>query len=173
MGIVSSPQLVRAEGPHDEMRNAFIEFVAITKATRKVHTDVCEAILQAYMRESEGLLQVRLREAGAAVYDNGTALVIKGEMSGSYMAAYSGSCGFVGLDEERTELEGRTYFNTPPGNQIVVVAKCTRIMLDDRILEMARSISRRLPEGSDSRRWMQPTISWEQGVPGCDLTNLT
>lgn len=54
----------------------------------------------AYQRQTEGLLKVLLEEAAAAIYDNDTSRVIAEEMSGSYMAAYSATCGFVALDDE-------------------------------------------------------------------------
>lgn len=171
MGQVTPPNLRPAEGPKEHMLNAFIEFVAVTEATRKVNADTCESILQAYRRDNLGLLRARLRDAEAAIYDNDTSTVLHGEKSGSYMAAYSTTSGFVGLDEESTvEEEGKLVFKTPPGDQIVVIAKCTKVMLDDRILEMANTVSGDLSEGKTPEHWTNPTISWVNGVPGCGKT---
>lgn len=171
MGQVSPPTLRPAEEPQDHMLNAFIEFVAVTKATRKVNADVCEAIMQAYKRDNMGLLRIRLKEAEAAVYDNEKSLVIHGQKSGSYMAAYSSACGFVGLDEERNDEEnGKLVFITPPEDPIVVIGKCTKVMLDDKILEMANAISGDLSNGKKPEHWTRPTISWVNGVPGCGKT---
>lgn len=174
MGHVTPPILRPAEGPQDHMINALVEFVAVTKATKKVNEDVCKDILTLYRRGWGGInaeqLQNRLREAEAAVYDNDTSKVILGQMSGSYMAAYSNTCGFVSLDEEQNEEEGKIVFKTPPGDPVVVVAKCTKVMLDDRILEMANTISGDLSDGKIPEHWVQPTIEWVNGVPGCGKT---
>lgn len=175
MGQVSPPRYRIVASAQDYLLNALTEFVAVTSATRKVNSDVCEEILQTFRRDnkgavSEALLQNLLRDAEAAVYDNRTSQVIMGTMSGSYMAAYSMAGGFVGLREEVAEGE-RPVFNTPPGDPIVVVAKCTRVMLDDRILDMAETVSSGLSEGGIPERWIHPTVSWVQGVPGCGKTS--
>ncbi|KAF9408567.1 hypothetical protein HW555_011787 [Spodoptera exigua] len=140
-GHVTPPTYTEVAGAADHMRNAFLEYIAIVRATKEVNLRTCRKIMQTYQRQTEGLLRVLLEEAGAAIYDNDTSQVIAGEMSGSYMAAYSDTCGFVALDKDRTERSGTTTFKTPQGHPTVVTAKCTKIMLDDRILEMASSIS--------------------------------
>ncbi|KAG7294993.1 hypothetical protein JYU34_022604 [Plutella xylostella] len=82
-GQVEPPRFISAHGPQDHMYNAFMEFVAVTKATRKVNSDTCEKIIQVYRRDTIGLLQVLLSEAEAAIYDNKNAIVLAGSMSGS------------------------------------------------------------------------------------------
>ncbi|KAF9415654.1 hypothetical protein HW555_006753 [Spodoptera exigua] len=119
---------------------------------------------------TEGLLGVLLKEAGAAVYDNATSQVIAGEMTGSYMAAYSATSGFVALDQEESERTGTARFKTPKGDSIVVTAKCTRIMLEDRILEMAQAISGTAEPPALQGSWAVPKIQWVNGVPGCGKT---
>jgi hypothetical protein len=170
MGLVTPPKLRSVDGPQDHMLNAFIEFVAVTKATRKTNEDTCKNIMQAYLRGNMGLLRARLSEAEAAVYDNDTSTVIHGKMSGSYMAAYSNTGGFVVLDDERMERDKPPVFITPPQDPIVVVAKCTKVMLDGRILDMANAISGDLSDGKKPAHWTKPTISWVNGVPGCGKT---
>ena len=170
MGQVTPPNLRPAEEPQDHMLNAFIEFVAVTKATRKVNEDVCKTIMQTYRSGNMELLQIQLKEAEAAVYDNERSLTIHGQISGSYMAAYSNTCGFVSLDEERGKEDGKLVFKTPPDDSLVVLAKCTKVMLDDRILGMANAVSGDLSHGRRPEHWTQPTISWVNGVPGCGKT---
>lgn len=169
-GQVAAPKLRPAYEPQDHMINAFVEFVAVTEATRKVIADTCEKILQDYRRNTLGMLQVRLSEAEAALYDTDKAKVLMGSMSGSYMAAYSGTCGFVAKDEERSESEGTDIFATPSNDPIVVVAKCTKVMLEDRVLAMAKTIAGDLFEGGNPVHWVKPTIIWVNGVPGCGKT---
>ncbi|KAF9408282.1 hypothetical protein HW555_011986 [Spodoptera exigua] len=152
------------------MRNAFLEYIAIVRATKEVNLRTCRKIMQTYQRQTEGLLRVLLEEAGAAIYDNDTSQVIAGEMSGSYMAAYSDTCGFVALDKDRTERSGTTTFKTPQGHPTVVTAKCTKIMLDDRILEMASSISGPPDRPAGQGGWAVPSVRWINGVPGCGKT---
>ncbi|XP_048480282.1 uncharacterized protein LOC119694816, partial [Plutella xylostella] len=166
-GQVEPPRFISAHGPQDHMYNAFMEFVAVTKATRKVNSDTCEKIIQVYRRDTIGLLQVLLSEAEAAIYDNKNAIVLAGSMSGSYMAAYSSACGFVESEEDKTKIKGAHVFKTPPEDPIVVVAKCTRVMLDDRVLEMATTIAGSLSESSYPKHWTRPTFTWVNGVPGC------
>lgn len=170
MGQVEVPKFISVHGPRDHIYNAFMEFLAVTKATRKVNTDTCEKIIQVYRRETTGLLRVLLNEAGAAIYDNDNAKVLMGSMSGSYMAAYSGTCGFVESDEERTESAGACIFKTPSEDPIVVVAKCTKVMLDDRILEMANTILGSQSNSGFPEHWTTPNFSWVNGVPGCGKT---
>lgn len=169
-GIVEPPSLRRVTEPLDHIVNAFLEYKAIIVATKLVNTMTCKTIMQAYRRKNEGLLQVLLEEAEAAVYDNRNSQVLKGEMRGSYMAAYSEKGGFVALDEEETKRRGRLTFEAPTDDPEVVTAKCTKIMLDDRILEMAEKISGSPAEGGVFAHWAVPKITWVNGVPGCGKT---
>lgn len=171
MGQVSPPRYIPALGPSDHARNAFLEFLAITRATTVVNLRNCENILQSFRQENEGLLNVRLEEADAAIYNNDTSLVIKGTMKGRYMAAYNSESGFVALDESETERTGKPKYETPPNDPIVVIARCTKIMLDDRILEMAKTIEG--SPGVDAKSWEGwevPAFRWINGVPGCGKT---
>lgn len=170
MGLVSPPELRRVAGPLDHLINAFLEFIAVTKATREVCTQTCESILRTYHRGNDGLLAVKLEEARAAVYDNDNSLVIKGKMSGEYMAAYSGTGGFVARDEEESRRTGRQVFITPTNDPIVVVAKCTEVMLDDRILKKAEDLPKNPSGGEPFGHWDMPLITWVEGVPGCGKT---
>ncbi|XP_063823084.1 uncharacterized protein LOC135073021 [Ostrinia nubilalis] len=170
MGQVALPRLLPVNETQDHIINAFLEFVAVTKATRKVSTDTCKGVMQAYQWGSARLLGALMEEAEAAIYNSDTATVLHGKMAGTYMAAYSNTCGFVSLNEEKTEIEGNTHFNTPPEDPIVVVAKCTKVMLDDRILEMAETIAGDLYKGGKPEHWTKPTITWVNGVPGCGKT---
>jgi hypothetical protein len=112
MGQVAAPQFRIGNAPQDHMKNAYVEFVAITVATKKVSIDVCTAILQTYRRRTQGLLQVLLGEAEAAIYDNSSQRVLQGTMSGEYMAACCESSGFVERSEEE-EKGGQPKFRAP------------------------------------------------------------
>ncbi|KAL4702339.1 hypothetical protein ACJJTC_006945 [Scirpophaga incertulas] len=113
---------------------------------------------------STELLRNLLERAEAAIYDNDGAQVLKGNMSGSYMAGYSGSAGFVPTNKTGT------LFNTPPGDPVVVVVKCTRIMLEDRILAAAVAVAKDLTEGITPGGFGGTTFEWISGVPGCGKT---
>ncbi|XP_046977642.1 uncharacterized protein LOC124543462 [Vanessa cardui] len=169
-GQVTPPKLTPASNPRDHAVNAYVEFQAIVKATREVHLATCNKILQTYRRANEKLLEVELQEAEAAIYNNDTSQTIKGRMSGRYMAAYSAAKGFVGLVEAEGRGDSPLKFLTPVGDPIVVVARCTRIMLDDRILEMAKSISTGPENEAPLVDWELPRLSWINGVPGCGKT---
>ncbi|KAL4721428.1 hypothetical protein ACJJTC_003322 [Scirpophaga incertulas] len=75
------------------------------------------------MPTSSAVLRDLLRKAEAAVYDNVRGIVLMGTMSGSYMAAYSDTRGFVAARSDGAE-EGM--YDTAPDDPVVVVAKCTR-----------------------------------------------
>lgn len=172
MGLVAPPKFTVVADLQGLMRNAFAEFVAVTVANRKVGADACSAILRAHNRKTQGLLRVLLAEAEAAIYDNSTQQVLCGTMTGPYMAAYSLSDGFVGLREssEEPSEDSPPVFNTPSEDPIVVVARCTKIMLDDRILEMANAVKGKLSEGTTKEHRIVPRMSKVNGVPGCGKT---
>ncbi|KAG7297537.1 hypothetical protein JYU34_019550 [Plutella xylostella] len=79
-------------------------------------------------------------------------------MTGAYMAAYSEESGFVPWECNSSK------FTVPHNNQIVVVAQCTRIMLEDKILAKVETIN------ANWNHWTMPTITWVNGVPGCGKT---
>ncbi|XP_050550003.1 uncharacterized protein LOC126910728 [Spodoptera frugiperda] len=142
----------------------------MVRATREVNLMTCSKIMLTFQRQSEGLLRELLEEADAAVYDSATSQVIAGEMTGSYMAAYSATSGFVTLDEEESERLGTLKFKTPEDDPMVVTAKCTRIMLDEKILRMAQSVIGTAESPASQGVWPVPNIKWINGVPGCGKT---
>lgn len=171
-GQVSPPSLIPVTSARDHAVNAFLEFQAVTKATRLVNLAICKDILQptCQSRLNLSLLDGKLEEAGAAIYNNDNGQIIKGVMSGRYMAAYSASGGFVALDEGETRRTQRLKFSTPAGDPVVVTARCTRIMLDDRVLEMMNIISGESAVGRCWESWVMPKFTWVNGVPGCGKT---
>lgn len=170
-GEVSPPSFIPPTKPTDNATNALLEFLAIEKATREVNLKTCKNILQAYRWENEGLLNVQLVEAEAAIYDNDKSQIIKGKMSGQYMAAFSSTGGFVPLNERETQRTGKLTFLTPPNDPIVVTARCTKIMLQEKILEMAKTISGPHEPAAGSEPWTMPNVTWINGVPGCGKTS--
>ncbi|XP_069361305.1 uncharacterized protein [Maniola hyperantus] len=167
-GQVSPPVLRDVKRPLDHVINAFLEFQAITKAEQEVSRKTCADIMQAYLLENTGLLKVRLREAEASIYNNNTSEIVIGEEGGDHMAAYNTKRGFVELDEEGTKESGKPKFRTDPDDPVVVVARCTRIMLQEKILERAKTIA-----GNNNETlalWETPKIKWVNGVPGCGKT---
>ena len=168
-GNITPPDLRPARSPKEHAINAYIEFLAILSATREVNTNTCKKILQTFQRENIKLLEVELDEAKAAIYDNANSRVIHGKMSGQYMAAYNNTKGFVGLDESEGG-DGPPKYMTPESDCVVVVAECTRVMLDERILGMASAISGGLEPGAALVDWDLPKLSWINGVPGCGKT---
>ena len=48
------------------------------------------------------ILDVRLKEAEATIYNNATAQAIRGDIKNSYMAPYNATVGFVKLNKEET-----------------------------------------------------------------------
>nr|XP_026485887.1 uncharacterized protein LOC113393292 [Vanessa tameamea] len=158
-GQVIPPKLRPASNPRDHAVNAFLEFRAIVTATREVHLATCKKIMQTYRRGNEKLLEVELEEAEAAIYNNDTSQVIKGKMSGRYMAPYSAAEGFVGLVEDEGRKDAFPRFFTPTGDPVVVVARCTRVMLDRRILAITKSISECPGVHAPLVGWELPQIS--------------
>ncbi|CAG9129000.1 unnamed protein product [Plutella xylostella] len=158
MGQVVPPKLKTATTSNDHLENAAIEFMAITTATKQVNLLSCKTIMQTYRQENESRLKVLLEEAEACIYDNSSCQVLRGKMTGAYMAAYSEECGFVPWERNIPKL------TLPHNNQMVVVAQCTRIMLEDKILAKAETIN------ATWNSWTMPTIAWVNGVPGCGKT---
>ncbi|PZC76521.1 hypothetical protein B5X24_HaOG204486 [Helicoverpa armigera] len=163
-GQVSPPTLAMSLGTTDHVKSAFLKYVAVIRTTKEVNLRTCNKIMLTFRRENEGLLRVLLKDAEAAVDDNTNSQVIAGEMTGSYMAAYSTKSGFVALDEEATERTGKIKFETPHDDPIVVTAKCTKIMLEDSILEMAQTISGTSDTSASTEAWAVPNIRWVNGV---------
>ncbi|CAH2104871.1 unnamed protein product [Euphydryas editha] len=170
MGQVTPPRLRQASTPQQHAENAYIEFLAITKANREVSLAICKKIMQSFQYGHENLLRVELGEAEAAIYNNDTHEILRGNMSGRYMAAYNTTAGFVGAAEAEGQNEEPLIFSTPKEDPVVVVAKCTRVMLGDRILEMAKTIMGDPEVGDIFGAWELPTLQWVNGVPGCGKT---
>ncbi|KAH9633679.1 hypothetical protein HF086_003645 [Spodoptera exigua] len=92
-GHVSPPTLAVNFGVTDHMKSAFLEYVAVVRATKEVHLMTCRKIMLTFQRGTEGLLGVLLKEAGAAVYDNATSqygpwTCLTGEAAHSVTPAY-------------------------------------------------------------------------------------
>lgn len=169
-GLVEPAKLVEPESVADHLSNAFLEYQAVLRATLVVKKETCKSILQTFIKGNERQLEMELEESDAAVYDNNTSQVLRGHVAGQYMAAYNLTSGFVPLDEEMTRQVERLVFKTPQNDPIVVVAKCTKVMLEERILEMAESLSGRTGTSSALKHQATPKITWINGVPGCGKT---
>ncbi|XP_072948186.1 uncharacterized protein [Epargyreus clarus] len=164
-GLVEPPNLRDAKNPLDHIINAFLEFKALTVATMEDNRRTCDNILQSFLQDDQKLLKERLEKSEAAIYDNNTSQNIMGEETSRHMAAYSATRGFIARDEEESKRTGREKFCTPPDDPIIVIARCTRIMLDDKILAMADSLSGE--HGITPDTWEVPKLTWVNGVPGC------
>lgn len=164
MGLVEPPDLVEPRTMADHLSNALLEYKAVLRATLVVKADICKTIMQAFVKGKERELDRELEKSDAAVYDNNTSRVLRGKLAGEYMAAYNNTNGFVPLCEENSRQAERPVFETPPNDPIVVVAKCTRVMLEERILDKAESLSERIGTSGT------PKITWINGVPGCGKT---
>ncbi|CAH2101783.1 unnamed protein product [Euphydryas editha] len=127
-------------------------------------------IMQSFQYGHENLLGVELEEAEVVIYNNDTREILRGNMSGRYMAAYNTTVGFVGAVDAEGQNEEPQAFHTPKGDPVVVVARCTRVMLGDRILEMAKTITGDPEVGSVFGAWQLPALKWINGVPGCGKT---
>uniref|UniRef100_A0A2A4JHJ8 (+)RNA virus helicase C-terminal domain-containing protein n=1 Tax=Heliothis virescens TaxID=7102 RepID=A0A2A4JHJ8_HELVI len=170
MGHVRAPTLRQAFEPLDHMINAFIEFLAIVEATGEVRLRTCKSIMHQFLLGFDALTDEKLKAEDALIYNNDTAEVIRGGSIRKCMGAYSQKGGFVYLDEEETERTGLIKFKTPQDDPVVVIARCTEIMLDDKILEMAKTIWRDGDGSMVSATWIIPKFTWTNGVPGCGKT---
>jgi ribonuclease HI len=170
MGLVTPPRLKPANDQLAHMGNALREFLAITAATRKVNKDICSAILRTYKRGNMKLLEVKLEEAEAAIYDLDAQRVLHGRAWGQYMAAYCATEGFIELEKCQPGEEGHIQAINPPRDPKVVLAKCTRVMLEDRILEMANTTLGDLTENTKLECLATTAFTWVNGVPGCGKT---
>ncbi|XP_053618054.1 uncharacterized protein LOC128679687 [Plodia interpunctella] len=170
MGLVTPPRLKPANDQLAHMENALREFLAITAATRKVNADICSAILQTYKRGNVKSLEVKLEEAEAAIYDLDTQRVIHGSVCGEYMAAYCATEGFIELEKSQPGERDLIRPICPPSDPKVVIAKCTRVMLEDRILEMANTIFGNLTDSTRLECLATTAFTWVNGVPGCGKT---
>ncbi|GBP52250.1 hypothetical protein EVAR_83111_1 [Eumeta japonica] len=88
-------------------------------------------------------------------------------MSIIYMAAYSATNSLVVLDEEQMDRTERTKYITPSYDPIVAIARSTRVALEELILEMVKTVSKRKASGDAREDWVVPDITWVTGVPVC------
>ncbi|XP_052741604.1 uncharacterized protein LOC128198763 [Bicyclus anynana] len=170
-GEIVPPALRNPRGPLDHIINAFVEFLAITKADQTVAQNTCQQILQAWEMDNTGLLKVRLEAAEASLYDNNTQKNILGIESGDHMKAYSATYGLVDRIEEESRMSGSPppqKFKVPQDDPVVVIARCTRIMLNEKIQERAKTIAGNNDELLEL--WDVPIFTWVNGVPGCGKT---
>lgn len=169
-GLVIPPELSSPETTADHLTNAFTEYKAVLRATLVVKEATCKSIMQNYYKGKEKQLNTELQDSDAAVYDNATSQILRGNMAGQYMAAYNKTRGFVVMNEEKSRLTEKLVFDTPDDDPIVVVAKCTKVMLEERILERAETVSRGVNTGGAIADQATPKINWINGVPGCGKT---
>ncbi|GBP71563.1 hypothetical protein EVAR_42028_1 [Eumeta japonica] len=58
----------------------------------------------------------------------------------------------------------------PLHDPIVITARCTKVVLDERILKMVEAIARCQASGDACENWVEPNITRVNGVPGCRKT---
>ncbi|GBP89849.1 hypothetical protein EVAR_64222_1 [Eumeta japonica] len=51
-----------------------------------------------------------------------------------------------------------------------VTARCMRVALEERILEMVKTVTKRKASSDTWENWVVPDITWVNGVSGCDKT---
>lgn len=124
----------------DYVKSVFFEYVVVVRVIREVNFVICKKIMQIFRREIEGFLRVLFEEVGVVVYDNFRFIVIKGEMEGLYMVVFSESCGFVYLDMVEMDCLGKIKFSVFEDDLMVVIVKCIKVMLEDRIFVMVQII---------------------------------
>ncbi|GBP80100.1 hypothetical protein EVAR_55918_1 [Eumeta japonica] len=66
-----------------------------------------------------------------------------------------------------TRVKSREY------DPIVVTARRTMVALEQRILEMAKSVTRHKDFGDTQEDWTVPDITWVNGVSDCNKTTWT
>ncbi|GBO99734.1 hypothetical protein EVAR_70802_1 [Eumeta japonica] len=91
-------------------------------------------------------------------------------MSIIYMAAYNAANGLVALDKKQMDRTERPKHITPSYDSIVVTARYTRIALEERILEMVKSVTKRKAYNDARQDWKMPDITLVNGVPDCRKT---
>ncbi|GBP05489.1 hypothetical protein EVAR_3003_1 [Eumeta japonica] len=86
------------------------------------------------------------------------------------MAAYIATNGLVALDKEQTDRTERPKYVIPSYDLIVVISRCTRVTLEERILKMVKTVTKRIASGDAREDWEVPDITWVNEVPGCGKT---
>ncbi|GBP78834.1 hypothetical protein EVAR_103395_1 [Eumeta japonica] len=83
-----------------------------------------------------------LEDAEATINDNDSQTNLRGKMNTIHMAAYSVTRSLVNFYEEQTErTENLKYIIIPLYDPIVVTARCTKLALEKRIVEIANFIT--------------------------------
>ncbi|GBP80835.1 hypothetical protein EVAR_99930_1 [Eumeta japonica] len=106
----------------------------------------CEGILRLCQNKSEARQTAALENAEAAIYDDFQAILI-GKMSIIHMATYSATNGLTALDEEQTDRTEKSKYFTLSYDSIVVIIRCTSVTLEERILEIAKTVTKRKGSG--------------------------
>ena len=167
-GQVTAPDLSPANDAMQHMQNAFLEYTAIVRETIKVNLATCEKIRTTFELGNEGLLRVLLEEEKAAIYDNNKLEYLRGNPPKfPHMAAYSGKDGFVYKDDRSTVENSPPRYATSSDDPILVIARCTEVALEQRILNTALTIQASKNPTSIWEHWEPPDIKWVNGVPGC------
>ncbi|GBP41153.1 hypothetical protein EVAR_31278_1 [Eumeta japonica] len=169
-GEIDPPALVPIRRLRDHYAIAFSEFIALTSATLKVHKAMCEGILKLYQDQSEAQLTAVLKNAKAAIYDNDSQTIQREKMSIIHTAAYSATNGLVTLDKEQTDCTERPNHITASYDPIVVTARCTRVALEERLLDMVKNVTWHKASGNAREDWEVPDITWVNRVLGCSKT---
>ncbi|GBP31130.1 hypothetical protein EVAR_77427_1 [Eumeta japonica] len=159
------------ENPKDHMRNAFLEFAAITIAIQDVTQTMCKNILHIYKKGDIEQLKQKLEENEGTIYNNKSSQYILGDARQN-MAAYNDTCGLVYLDEQSKKITGKAKYETPENDPIVVITRNTKVALEERILRTMRKLSKENDQDYSETftDWKTPKITWINGVPGCGKT---
>ncbi|GBP92221.1 hypothetical protein EVAR_84178_1 [Eumeta japonica] len=111
LGEVKPPVVMPVENPKDHMRNAFLEFAALTIAIQDVTQTMCKNILNIYKKGDIEQLKRKLEENEGTIYNNKSSQYILGDARQN-MAAYNDTCGLVYLDEQATKITGKAKYET-------------------------------------------------------------
>ncbi|GBP05794.1 hypothetical protein EVAR_5103_1 [Eumeta japonica] len=157
------------ENPKDHMRNAFLEFAALTIAIQDVTQTMCKNILHIYKKGDIEQLKRKLEENEGTIYNNKSSQYILGDARQN-MAAYNDTCGLVYLDEQATKITGKAKYKTPENDPIVVMTRDTKVALEERILRTMRKLSKENDQDYSETftDWETPKITWINGVPGSE-----
>ncbi|GBP94873.1 hypothetical protein EVAR_85893_1 [Eumeta japonica] len=159
------------ENPKDHMRNAFLEFAALTIAIQDVTQTMCKNILNIYKKGDIEQLKRKLEENEGTIYNNKSSQYILGDARQN-MAAYNDTCGLVYLDEQATKITGKAKYETPENDPIVVMTRDTKVALEERILKTMKKLSKENDQDYSETftDWETPKITWINGVPGWETT---
>ncbi|GBP95352.1 hypothetical protein EVAR_85936_1 [Eumeta japonica] len=131
------------ENLKDHMRNAFLEFAALTIAIQDVTQTMCKNILNIYKKGDIEQLKRKLEENEGTIYNN------------------------------KSQRKSQARPNIKPENDpIVVMTRDTKVALEERILRTMRKLSKENDQDYSETftDWETPKITWINGVPGCGKT---